>query len=537
MENVQEYDRYKSSVIYRIYPKSFFDSDGDGIGDIKGITSKLPYFNALGVDVIALSSIFETDSDDILFGITDHRRINPALGTLQDMEELVEEAHKVGLLVYLSFPLSFTSSAHNWFESARTASPLNPYREYYVWKVGKGKSAPNGEHSQYKTPLWSYDEKSHEWYRCVYGPDYPELNFENPRVRKEILNVFSFWRGKGIDGFIVENAFFATKKLLLSDRTRLYKADEEFFSEGRGVYRMLREIRERSEDPFPIVIDAENVSPGLYPYLLAKEKPVADSVFVGECINANRIVEKKSFSIKDFVKSFLFSESSECAPLTTLAFNGKDYTRLLSKIVEGADEKPLAAAKMLAALLLSGASTPAIYQGEEIGMTDFTSKSNDLGAFSVDPELLHARSPFQWDNNPNAAFTDSVFAAYPINDNYHKINLLSESTDENSVFTFYRRMIAYRKSSSALTFGSFCDFSQRNIIMFVRESETERILLIANTTGKPLNTKLPKPLIGESALCELCNYSIVSKTLNDTLGLRPYEVRIFRLRAPILALN
>ena len=170
-------------------------------------------------------------------------------------------------------------------------------------------------------------------------------------------------------------------------------------------------------------------------------------------------------------------------------------------------------------------------------MTDFTSKSNDLGAFSVDPELLHARSPFQWDNNPNAAFTDSAFAAYPINDNYHKINLLSESTDENSVFTFYRRMIAYRKSSSALTFGSFRDYSQGHIITFVRESDTERILLIANITGKPLNAKLPKPLIGESALCELCNYSIVSKTLNDTLGLRPYEVRIFRLRAPILALN
>ena len=171
-------------------------------------------------------------------------------------------------------------------------------------------------------------------------------------------------------------------------------------------------------------------------------------------------------------------------------------------------------------------------------MTDFTTfKPSEHKGYTSDPNLLHARSPFQWDNNPNGAFTESAFSALPVNDNYHKINLLTQSSDGESVFSFYRRIILFRKNSSALQHGSFRLFPDGNILCYLRESEDERILIVANPSAKPLNAKLPKDLAGKSAHCELSNYAIFSKALNATMGLRPYEVRFYRLSAPLPALN
>ena len=538
MESLSESATIRNSVIYRLYPKSFFDFDGDGIGDIKGITAKLSYFLSLGVDVISISSVFETDSDEITFNTTDFMRVNPALGTLRDFEELLEEAHKLQLKIYLSFPISFTSTAHPWFEKSRASTSLNPYREYYIWHAGKGKSAPDNKRSSFKSPLWTYDDKSGEWYRCYNGSNTPQLNFDNPRVRKEILDVLRFWREKGVDGFIVENAFFTTDKLILDNRTLLYKADEGFFAEGRGLYRMLRDIKERVESDFPLLLDPENVHPGLYPYLLTNEKPIVDALYATDLIKDDRLFQKGSFSFKDFVKAYLSTQSTDLSDKTCLPFDGKDYSRLLSNLISQTNPAFIPAAKMLCALLFTARSVPSIYQGEEIGMTDYAPfKANDAKGYTMAPDLLHSRSPFQWDNNPNAAFTDCDYPFFLVNDNYHKINLLSQYVDGESIFSFYRKMIEMRKTSSALRNGEFIDRSEGNVLCFLRESKTERLLIVANASHKSLNAKLPANLVGQSALCEICNYGVVSKTLNATMGLRPYEVRVFRLSSPLLALN
>ena len=538
MDNLPTSELQSASLIYRIYVRSFFDSDGDGIGDIKGITSKLPYFVSIGMDTLCLSFLLESDGEDMYFGVTDHQRINPALGTLSDLEELLEEAHKLNLKVFLSFPLSFTSISHTWFEKSRASTSLNPYREYYIWREGKGRSAPDNTRTVFKTPLWAYDGKSGEWYRCLHGEKYPDLNYDNPRVRREIIDALLFWIEKGVDGFIVENAHFATDKMILPDQTQLYKAGEDIFTEGKGLFRMLRDIKEKCEDPFSLYLDTEYVPLGLHPYLLSQERPVADALLTSDCVTADKINEKRTFAMKDFVNTYLSLQKADCATRTILAFESKDHTRLLSRIAAPADGAYLPAAKLLAALLLTSRSTPSLYQGEELGMTDFTTfKASEYKGYTSDPNLLHARSPFQWDNNPNGAFTDGEFSALPVNDNYHKINLLTQSSDPDSVFSFYRRVIVYRKNSSALQRGSFTDYSDGNILCYLRESEDERLLIVANPSPKPLNAKLPKELVGKTALCELCNYGIFSKVLNATMGLRPFEVRFYRLSAPLLALN
>ena len=203
MEPSTATDNFKNAVFYGIYPKSFFDSDGDGVGDLKGILSKLPYLVSLGADVIVLSSLFETTSEDLFFAPTDLCRVNPAIGTIDDFEELVSKAHESGLKVFLSFPLSATSVSHPWFEKSKESLSLNPYREYYTWQVGRKKSPPDNKKTRFKTPLWSFDAKTNEWYRSFYGENYPELNYDNPRVRKDISDVFRFWKEKGVDGINV----------------------------------------------------------------------------------------------------------------------------------------------------------------------------------------------------------------------------------------------------------------------------------------------------------------------------------------------
>ncbi len=538
MEPSTATDNFKNAVFYGIYPKSFFDSDGDGVGDLKGILSKLPYLVSLGADVIVLSSLFETTSEDLFFAPTDLCRVNPAIGTMDDFEELVSKAHESGLKVFLSFPLSATSVSHPWFEKSKESVSLNPYREYYTWQVGRKKSPPDNKKTRFKTPLWSFDAKTNEWYRSFYGENYPELNYDNPRVRKDISDVFRFWKEKGVDGFFVENAYFSARKPLWGAQKPPYKLSEDFFEEGKDLYRILLALKEKFANEFPVFIQADAVEPGLYPYLLESEKPVADGL-LSECLlSATRIACPTSFSLKDFVKTYLSLQKSPSAERLSVCFEDKDHTRLISKILSLSDENYLPAAKLLAAMLLFSVSAPVLYQGEEIGMTDFTFTKSDLrNKGQVDPLLFHSRSAFQWDNVPHGAFTAAAFSAFPVNENYHKINLLAQSADPKSVFTFYRRMIAFRKGSSAVKSGNFKDFSYGNFVCFLREDQTERLLFIANPTHKHVNVRTPSEFSNESALCEICNYDVVSKTLNQTMGLRPYEVRVFRLKAPLLALN
>lgn len=535
MTTSDQKNSYKNAVAYRIYPKSFFDSDGDGIGDLAGITAKLPYLIALGADILVISSLFETDFEFVPYGTTDYRRINPVLGGMDDFEGLLAAAHASGIKIYLSISLSSTSAAHDWFNKSRTPSELNPYREYYIRQKGKdkiGKTPPDSEKNLFGAPAWVYDKRSGDWYKNLYGKDFPLLNFENPRVRRDILEIFRFWIEKGVDGFFVENARFSSKRVLISDPKPIYTVKEDFFDEGRLLYRILSEIKGKIAPSFPLVLNAESTDPAVYPYLIAGEEPIGNSLCAEGLIAPSRLPGKGGFSLKKFLTEYLTLMRAGYDGKISLAFGDPCHRRLLSAMNPG-KEYEIAAAKFLAALLLTANATPIVYQGEEIGMTDFLFKKSTENAMEKD--YLSAGSPMQWDNIANAGFGTESYL--PVNDNYRKVNIAAESADPDSVLTFYRRLIAFRKASSALSDGNFEDHSQGDSLLFIRSTDTESLLIIANASKKRGNFKLPLALMGKDAYCELCNYTLVSQKLHPTMGLRPYEVRIYRLPSRLLALS
>ena len=524
---------YKNAVVYRIYPKSFSDSDGDGIGDFCGITQKIPYLLSLGVDVISLSSVFETD-DDADLGSTNFLRLNPIYGTEEEFEAMLSAIHAAGMKLFLSLSLTCTSALHEWFAKA-TSERESSFKEYYIWQKGRGKKglkAPDSQKDAQKQSAWSYDENVKAWYHHALGAKYPTLNYENPRLRKEIVGAFSYWREKGVDGFVIENAYFSIKKIVLSDLKPLYKTNKDLFWTGGSLYQIINEVREKLGRDFPIILNATKVKPGVYPYLAANENPTGDSIFAEQLISGLRFSDH-SFKKKKFLHMYISLQKSICKKELSFFFEDHKHRRLLSEFASVGDDLTLVA-KLLAGLLLTSTATPVIYQGEEIAMDNFPFKK----AYEtlMEKENLHTCSPMQWDNAPNAAFSDGL-PYLPLNDNYNEINVAAEAAIPSSVLCFYKNFISFRKASSALTMGSFEDYSKRDVIAFIRASDTERLLIIANTTNRHINYSVPSPLLEKEAYCEVCNYPVVSKPIFSTMGLRPYEIRVFRLKAPLIGLN
>jgi len=538
MESVNFYNR---SVFYHLCVPSFYDSDQDGIGDIKGVIEKIPYLHMLGVDGIVLSPIFESDRNKLRFAVSDYYRVNPLYGSDDDFTALIEAAHGQGLKVLLSLPISCTSTSHEWFEKSSDTAESNPFREYYYrsrGKDGKPHAAPDKIKDLSGTPRWYFSKKSGDWYRTIYGKDYPTLNYNNPRVRKQMTDVFLYWKQKGADGFFIEDCYFSIKRLTLPDGKLLYNVTDALFNDGGKTHRFLREVREKLGEDTPMILTAEGTDPSVFPYLTSGEKPIADSVVAENLFSFNRLATSKRFSKRKFFAAFMKSQKSYCKRIS-LMLEDRVHRRFLSAYMKKGDLALSPCAKFLSAILLTSVGTPNIYQGEELGMSnfsdaDFRKKSKKTDEKQADISILvDARSPFQWDNKFNAGFTEGGFPYIPIHENYNKINAAAEARDPQSILNFYREMIAFRKASSALTIGSFEDHSKGHVLCYVRSSDTERILIIANSKNKHMNFTVPGVLLEREATCEVCNYPLVSKPIHPTMGLRPYEVRIFRL-SPIL---
>ena len=533
MKDTNTKENYASSVVYRIYPKSFFDSDGDGIGDLAGIESRLPYLSALGVDTLVLSAITETDSERPEYGCTNYCRINPAIGTDEEFDSLVNAGHTAGFKIFLSLNLTCTSAQHSWFTQAMESSQ-NAYKEFYVWRTGKGKNGkhpPNKKRNAFGQNEWTYSESKGEWYKNTFGASFPTLNYQNPRLRKEILDVIRYWLNRNVDGFVIDDAYFAIKKIILSDLKPIYKPGKDFFSSGGGIFQILNEIREKIGRDFPIILYGKNVKPGAFSYLVSTDRAVGDSLYAEHLIS--NLTYDTSFCKEHFFRSYLSLQRSICKRDLTFAFEDEAHTRMISRFSDGADPA-MHLEKMLCTLLLTSTATPSIYQGQEIGMRDFPLRKSVENLIAKDN--LHTTSPMQWDNVPSAGFT-SGYPYLPINDNYNKINVIAQANDADSLLNYTKHMIAFRKDSTALTLGDFSDHSKGHILSFIRQSDKEKLLIIANTTDKHMNYKVPSDLLEKEAVCEVSNYNVVSKQIFPTMGLRPYEVRIFRMKAPYLTIK
>ena len=325
--------------------------------------------------------------------------------------------------------------------------------------------------------------------------------------------------GKGVDGFVFENARLLPKSPATFGAKPLYTNYDDTFSVGAPLYRLLREIAERFACDFPVLLDSDGIDPSLFPFLLDGECRVADQILFDQPIDE---IENKSFSFKKFLKKYLALQGDDQIKKIGLVFGNGSHDRLLSRVAREKDGAE--ATKMLCALLLTAPSVPVIYQGEEIGMTDLPKKAVDRSTIPCP----NARAPFQWDNKSNAGFTLALYPFLPVNENYHSVNCAVQSAKDDSPLCFYRKIIDFRRNSSALSEGNFADYSSGDVVAFTRETNEEALLVVVNTLARNLTYAVPAVLANRRAECLISSCALVGKTLHESIGLRPYEVRIYR---------
>ena len=503
----------QDEFIYQIFVPSFYDADGDGIGDLLGVKEKLPYLASLGVKYLSLSQIFETADRGALYAVTDFSALDPAVGSFADLDELFREAHSLDLRVILTLPIYAISEVHPWFAKADAAKTgYNLFKDYFLWKKGggaSGKRPPKKNVFDPEKAEYRYCEAINEWYLAE--GDSPLLNLDNPRARREITDILTFWKEKGADGFVFSGLSLTLKK----QENDIRITTEESFEVGKGCYKLLREIKEKgifgANNAF--LLEKATIDPYTAKYL--QEASLVDAIGTSVLIRDNDSERKGKFRFPTFLSQYRDIMPEEAASAFLTVFEDETHRRILHDI---GPEIGISAAKALCTLLFTAPSVPFLYYGQEIGMTGQLGKSTRMET-----------TPFQWDTKTNAGFTSSRFPWCSVNDNYSRINLAAEIQDEESVLRFYRKMIDFRKSSEVLRKGEFipCNGKEKEVIAFIRRYEGRELFVICSLSAKEINYTVPREFLGSGATAALSNYSIVSSTIHSTIGLRPFEARIY----------
>jgi oligo-1,6-glucosidase len=488
---------FKSGVIYQIYPRSFYDTNGDGIGDLKGITTKLDYLKSLNIDIIWISPIFESPNKDNGYDVSDYCAIMPEFGTMSDFDELLEEAHKRNLKIVLDLVPNHTSDQHQWFKEAKTSKD-NPYRDYYIWKKPQSDgSPPNNWPSFFSGPAWTLDETTGEYYLHLFTKYQPDLNWENPEVREAIYKVMRFWLDKGIDGFRMDVVTLLSKEFKdVADGTGFRKIIEDYYANGPKIHEYLYEMNEKVMKHYDAFSMGEGVGvnqDNAYLYV-AEDRQELDMIYHFDILE-NNIVDGKYDKITQFdllnVKKIFrnWDKVIEKGGWIANALGNHDFARIVSRF--GNDNKfREESAKMLITLMATQNGTLNIYQGDEIGMTnielDSISDVNDIQSINFYNENLetqkfsnaqaleminnegrdNARTPMQWNANENAGFSKTK-PWLRINPNYKTINVENQDQDKNSVLNYYRQILSLKRKHEVFSYGTFIEFEKDNNELFV----------------------------------------------------------------------
>ena len=531
--NKREYGWWKSAVFYQIYPKSFQDTDGDGVGDLRGIISRLDYLETLGIDGIWLSPVCASPQVDNGYDISDYCAVDPMFGTMADMEELIREAKKRGISIIFDLVLNHCSDQHPWFLEALKGAD-NPYSDYFIWRSGDENTPPNTMRSVFGGPAWTYSPQRKQWYFHQFAPQQPDLNWENPKMRRDLYKFIRFWVDKGIEGFRLDVIDQIGKD-----------ADLQISNNGPKLHDYLRELSREAfrEEGLVSVGECWGADPERAKLYSAPDGSEMSMVFQFEHIGLDQEPGKDKW---DAIPLEL-PKLKECFRRWQQELHGKGWNSLfldnhdLPRIVSrwGNDKQyRVESAKMLATMLHGMQGTPYIFQGEELGMTNIClpieehvdietlNAYNERIAQGYDPEAvmasIHARSrdnartPMQWTAEPGAGFTTGK-PWVPLNPNYTVINAASALADEHSVFHHYRRLIELRKTYPVFRDGSFTLLlpEDPNIFAYTRDTEQEHLLVVCNFTDKTLHLDAPENFQGAEVL--LANYTEASESL------RPYE--------------
>jgi oligo-1,6-glucosidase len=513
---------WKEGVIYQVYPRSFQDSNGDGIGDLPGILRRVPYLADLGVDIVWLSPVYQSPNDDNGYDISDYYAIMTEFGSMADFDALLAAVHNHGMRLVLDLVVNHTSDEHRWFQEARKGQG-NPFRDFYHWRSGKDGGPPNNWRSFFSGSAWEHDPASDEYYLHLFTRRQPDLNWENPRVREEVYKLMRFWLDKGVDGFRMDVIPLLSKDMTFADKDweELGGDHGRAYANGPRVHEFLREMNEQVLSRYDGVSIGEGIG-------VTQEEANA---YVGESRGELDLIfhfghmfidhgkegryDPRSFGREEFTGVF---ESWEKAlgdrGWGTLYLGNHDFPRMLSRFGDP-DHHPKASAKLLATLLMTLKGTPTLYQGDEIGMTNCPfprlEDLRDVEAFNAleewqakggDPATFlalanrqgrdNARTPMQWDASPHGGFTTGT-PWVMANPNYQHLNVATQETDPDSVLNYYRRIIAFRKAHPALTYGQTQVLPQpaESVYAYTRAGENERFLIVLNFSSEPQDVVLP----------------------------------------------
>ncbi|MDI9458680.1 alpha-glucosidase [Candidatus Darwinibacter acetoxidans] len=494
---------WQERVVYQIWPRSFQDSNGDGIGDLQGIIAHLDELKDLGVGVIWLSPVYPSPNVDFGYDISDYKGINPELGTMADMEELLAEAEKREIKIVMDLVINHTSDQHAWFQSSRDKD--SPYRDYYIWRPGKNGKPPNNWSSFFGGPAWTYDERRGEYYLHLFAPNQPDLNYYNPKVMAEVKDVMRFWLDKGVAGFRCDVINIIYKSSLADGRRRFALLGLEHYLSQEGCHKILRELRREVLSQYDCFTVGETVfiTPQMARDFTLPEREELDMVFAFEHMETDQYLVKwfkRRFQAGRFARSI--TKWQTAVPWNANYLENHDQPRSVSRFGHDGEywEK---SAKLLCTLLLTLRGTPFIYQGQEIGMTnfDFTrmEQLKDVESHNIyriakglgfPPSLRwrlikatsrdNARTPMQWNSGPNAGFTTGT-PWLGVNKNHVKINMESQMRDPNSIRNFYRKMIALRAGSDVLKSGDFTAVEiAKDLFVYRRTKEGSSLLVLLN---------------------------------------------------------
>lgn len=552
---------YKEMSVYHIWPRSFRDGNGDGIGDLYGVLEKLDYIKSLNVDAIWFSPLYPSPNADYGYDIADYRSIHPDFGDLELFRRVLDEAHKRGLKVFMDLVVNHSSDQHPWFRESRKSRD-NPYHGYYHWRpgrrgIGGRRLPPNNWTSIFEGGAWEYDSDLDEYYLHLFAKKQPDLNMDNPKVRAEVKDILRFWLDMGVDGFREDVVTFIAKAPgLPNSYPRLPIANGmKYFSNRPEVYGYLKEFRDevlKNYDCFTVGESPLTNADIALRYVTEGEGQVLNEMIAFSHMEADCFMTdmlRLPFNLRKMKRAFSdWQYKLAGRGWNALYIENHDHARIISRY--GSEDYPVESGKLLAAMYILQRGTPFIYQGQEIGMTNIrlpeidmykdVASHNNYRIFSrlagkkkamellKDTSRENARTPVQWDSTANAGFS-SAEPWFPVNPNYTAVNVAQQEADPHSLLNFYRQLLAYRKSEPLVLYGDYMELRprDRHFYVYERSYQGRRLLVICHFSSRPHRFKAPESTELSRGELLFSNYP-GSPLQGGSFTARPWELRVYR---------
>jgi oligo-1,6-glucosidase len=562
-KNVSNRAWWKEDVVYQMYPRSFKDSNGDGIGDLKGIISELDYIKDLGINTVWLNPIYSSPNFDNGYDVSDYQNIMKDFGTMDDFNLLLKGLHQRGIKLVMDLVVNHTSWQHNWFKQSRS-SRNNPYRNYYHWwPAEKGKPTPRWSFFDVNNDAWMYDKQTNAYYLHYFAHQQPDLNWENPRVRQEVYKIMRFWLNKGVDGFRMDAFQYISKDTTFPKFPDGYQKNaQKYYGNGPHLHAYLKEMNREVLSKYNMMTVAEGAgtSPQDAMKFVDPARHELNMAYHFEGMNVGLLPDApyatpdaKGYSLPQFKKVYtLWDQGFEQKGWGTIYLGNHDQPRMVSRWGNDDRQYREASSKLLSTFLLSMRGTVYYYAGDELGMTNIRFNNikdyRDIGTIN---QYLHqketggdlpkylevqklisrdnGRTPFQWNSQKNAGFSTGM-PWLKVNPNYTLVNAENENKDPNSILNYFRKMVELHKSSPALVYGKYqvYDINNPSVYAYTRIQDKDQMLILLNFSNKPVVYQISSSIVYKSLKQKINNYPY-AKINDHTITMMPWQAVIYQL--------